>query len=189
MTNKPAFKIEGEITGTYQAMGSDFITTAVEHLEMDFEGLVGDFHRGFTRKSGGREPWYPRGTEMRNERQISLLSQEELQDVAMAMGLDEIKPEWIGANLLIAGIPNLTQLPPRTCLFFEGGVTLRIDGDNAPCRVAGKAIAEATGNGDAELSFPKHAKDKRGLVAWVEKSGVIKEGEKFTAKIPPQRLY
>jgi hypothetical protein len=41
------------------------------------------------------------------------------------MGIDRIEPGWIGANLVIEGIPLLSMLPPRTQLFFEGGVTLQ----------------------------------------------------------------
>ncbi|WP_204313352.1 MOSC domain-containing protein, partial [Klebsiella michiganensis] len=82
-----------------------------------FDGIAGDFHAGATRRSGGREPWYPRGTEMRNERQLSLVAADELSIVAERMELKEIKPEWIGANLLIEGVPNLSMLPAGSLLF------------------------------------------------------------------------
>ena len=84
-------------------------------VEVDFSGFVGEAHSGLTRKSCSRvRAQYPRGTEIRNVRQISILSAEELAEIAVLMGIPILKPEWIGANLILAGIPHLTMLPPST---------------------------------------------------------------------------
>lgn len=189
---RPARRIKGEVSMLLAALGGDFLTEAVASLDMGYEGIGGDFHAGLTRKSGSREPWYPRGTEMRNERQLSIVAPDELAVAAAGMGIDRIEPGWIGANLVIEGIPLLSMLPPRTQLFFEGGVTLRIDGDNGPCRYAGAAIAKNFPDMDettVALSFVKAAKRRRGVVAWVEKPGVIRQGEKVTAHIWEQWIY
>ncbi|MGL4406303.1 MAG: MOSC domain-containing protein [Notoacmeibacter sp.] len=188
----PARKLEGRVDGLLVAAGKDFITAEVSSLNLTLEGIADDHHSGLTRKAGGREPWYPRGTIMRNERQISLVAFDELQAAALEMGLSEIKPEWVGANIVIGAIANFTMLPPRTLLFFEGGVTIKIDGQNAPCRSAGKAIAAGAGVSDNEgmaLSFKDAAKRRRGLVGWVEKPGVIETGAKVTARLPEQWIY
>lgn len=189
---RPARRIKGKVSAVLAALGGDFPTEAVQSLTMDFDGVAGDYHAGPTRKSGGREPWYPRGTEIRNERQISVVAPDELAVAAAGMGIDRIEPAWIGANLLIEGIPLLSLLPPRTQLFFEGGVTLRIDGDNGPCRIAGASIAKNFPDRDATslaLAFVKAAKRRRGVVAWVEKPGVIAHGEAVTAHIWEQWIY
>jgi MOSC domain len=188
----PARKLAGQVDALLVALGEDFITSPVSALPLTFEGIEADHHAGHTRKSGGREPWYPRGTVMRNERQISMVALDELQAVAAEMGLAEIKPEWMGANIMVAGITNFSMLPPRTLLFFEGGVTLKIDGQNAPCRSSGKAIAAGAKAEDisaATAAFISAAKRRRGLVGWVEKPGIIKAGEKFTARLPEQWIY
>lgn len=188
----PARRIKGEVSAVLAALGGDFLTEAAPSLEMGYDGIAGDFHAGPTRKSGSREPWYERGTEMRNERQLSIVAADELALAASEMGIDRIEPGWIGANLVIAGIPLLSMLPPRTQLFFEGGVTLRIDGDNGPCRFAGAAIARNFPDRDETslaLSFVKAAKRRRGVVAWVEKPGVIQNGEAVTAHIWEQWIY
>ena len=186
----PAQKIKGTISGLFKAEGGNFITTPVDELALTFQGIPGDFHAGYTRKSGGREPWYPRGTEMRNERQVSILSPDELRLIARRLDVLEVKAEWIGGNICLDGLDNLSMLPPRTLLFFEGGVTIRIDGDNAPCRVSGRSIAsQFEGRDDVELAFSKQAKNLRGLVGWIEKEGVIKAGEAFEARLPPQWIY
>ena len=188
-TIHPAFKHEASVAGLFAALGDTSVTEPVEHLVLSFEGIDGDIHAGYTRKSGGREPWYARGTEMRNERQLSIVCLDELAQAANGMGIARIAPEWIGANMVLAGVPRLSMLPPRTVLFFENGVTLRIDGQNAPCRFAGAKIAEnypEHNQTELALSFPKAAKRLRGLVAWVEVPGTIGHDETVQLKVPEQ---
>jgi hypothetical protein len=110
----PARKLAARVAALYAAPSDHFETRAVDELRLGFDGIAGDFHAGLTRRSGGREPWYPRGTEMRNERQLSVVAADELAIVAGRMGVAEIKPEWIGANLLIEGLPHLSMLPSGT---------------------------------------------------------------------------
>ncbi|MEX0343726.1 MAG: MOSC domain-containing protein [Rhizobiaceae bacterium] len=188
----PAKKLLATVTAVLKADGGTFETKQCERLEMTLEGIAGDFHAGFSRRSGGREPWYPRGTEMRNERQISIVATDEMAATAAGMGIQELRPEWIGANLVIDGVPRLSMLPPRTLLFFRGGVTLKVDGQNAPCSVAGASIAKHARMADelaGSRAFPRVAKRARGLVAWVEKAGVIEAGEEVSVRIPEQWIY
>lgn len=188
----PARKLLGRVAGTFVAPFDHFETRPAAELTLTFEGIEGDFHAGITRRSGGREPWYPRGTEIRNERQISIVAPDELALIAARMGITEVKPEWLGANLLIEGVPMLSMLPAGTLLFFQGGVTLKVDAQNGPCRVAGRAVAEGAKMPDREagsLLFPKVAKRLRGLVAWVERPGSIAAGEQASVRIPEQWIY
>ncbi|BCH31806.1 molybdenum cofactor sulfurase [Mesorhizobium sp. L-8-10] len=188
----PARKLSARVAGVFIAPEDHFETRAVDQLDLGFEGIEGDFHAGHTRRSGGREPWYPRGTEMRNERQLSIVAADELALVAERMGIAGIRPEWIGANLVVDGIPRLSMLPSGTMMFFKGGVTLKVDAQNGPCRVAGRSVAEHAGMADIEagaLLFPKAAKRLRGLVAWVEKPGRIADGEEMSVRIPEQWTY
>jgi len=180
----PARKLAARVAALYAAPSDHFETRAVDELRLGFDGI--------TRRSGGREPWYPRGTEMRNERQLSVVAADELAIVAGRMGVAEIKPEWIGANLLIEGLPHLSMLPSGTLLFFKGGVTIKVDAQNGPCRIAGRSVAENAGMADHEagaLLFPKAAKRLRGLVAWVEKTGRITAGEEISVRVPEQWIY
>ncbi|PBC03164.1 MOSC domain-containing protein [Mesorhizobium sp. WSM3860] len=188
----PGRKLTARAAALYLAPFDHFETRPVEELRLGFDGIEGDFHAGATRRSGGREPWYPRGTEMRNERQLSLVAADELAIVAHRMGLEEIKPEWIGANLLIEGLPHLSMLPAGSLVFFKGGVTIKIDGQNKPCRVAGQSIAEHVDAADRDataLLFPKAAKRLRGVVAWLEKPGIIRTGEEISVRVPEQWIY
>ncbi|MDF1598386.1 molybdenum cofactor sulfurase [Mesorhizobium sp. YIM 152430] len=188
----PARKLLGSVSAVLQAPGQDFVTQKVDGLTLDFRGVVGDVHYGETRRSGGREPWYPRGTEMRNERQLSIVATDELAAIAKSMGIARIAPEWIGANLVLDGVPRLSMLPSGTMLFFKGGVTLKVDGQNVPCRLAGRSVAEHAGMPDiqaGELAFPKFGRRLRGLVAWIEKPGVIETGEAVSVRVPEQWVY
>lgn len=188
----PGRKLAARAAALYVAPPDHFETRAVDELRLGFGGIDGDFHAGATRRSGGREPWYPRGTEIRNERQLSIVAADELAVVAGRMGIAEIRPEWIGANLLIDGLPHLSMLPSGTLLFFKGGVTVKVDAQNGPCRIAGRSIAEHAGMADREagaLLFPKAAKRLRGLVAWVEKPGHITVGEEISVRVPEQWIY
>lgn len=172
------------------ADGADFVSRPVDALVLDFAGIVGDLHAGLTRPAGVREPWHPRGTEIRNGRQLTIVSSIELAEVAAAMGIPEIRPEWIGANLVFADIPDLSLLPPGTRLLFGPGAALLVEGDNAPCRSAGKSIGRNYPDRDGiDLAFPRHGQNKRGLVASVEKPGAIRAGAEASVRIPAQRLY
>jgi MOSC domain-containing protein YiiM len=156
----------GTVAACLIADGGDFVSRPVERLALDFGGIVGDFHAGFTRPSTSREPWYPRGTEIRNDRQLTIVSEEELAAVAAAMALPAIEPAWIGANL-----------------FFAGGVTIAVEDENGPCRTAGASIARHFPEREGiDLLFPQKARHRRGLVASVEKPGVIRAGETFSLR-------
>jgi hypothetical protein len=106
------------------------------------------------------------------------------------MGLAELRPEWIGANLAIEGVPRLSYLPPGTRLFFEGNASVVVEAINGPCRDAGRAIVRHTGGPpELELTFPKLALGLRGVVASVERTGSVTAPGEVQLRIPEQRLY
>ncbi len=188
----PAARLAGKVVAVFSASQGTFTTFAADALVLGFDGIEGDFHAGPTRSSGAREPWYRRGTEIRNERQLSIVAPDELGIVARRMGIAEVRPEWIGANLLVEGIPSLSMLPSGTLLFFAGGATLEVNGQNGPCRLSGRSIARNAGMEDEDagsLLFPKAAKRLRGLVAWVEKPGRVVPGEEISVRVPEQWIY
>jgi hypothetical protein len=49
------------------------------------------------------------------------------------MQIPEVLPEWVGANLALQGIANLTMLPPSTRIFFPGDAVLVVDAEYMPC--------------------------------------------------------
>lgn len=155
---------------------------------VSYAGIEGDGHSGVTRESCVRvRRQYPEGTEIRNTRQISIVSVEDLETIANTMGIPGLKPEWLGANLLVSGIPDFTLVPPSSRLIFSGGASLVVDMENGPCRHPGEVI-ERHYPGSGNL-FAKSALNLRGVTAWVEREGTINEGDSMDLHIPPQRIY
>jgi hypothetical protein len=169
---------------------ASLVTTPFEKVEVTLEGFSGDRHAGLTRPADSRTPHYPRGTTIRNDRQTSLISVEEMALVAKKLNLPEIRPEWLGANLLLEGIPELTRIPPTTRLFFSQGTVLYISGENNPCVHPGKILQQHfPDHPDLATAFVKAAAHLRGLVAVVEMPGMIARGDSFTLKQPTQYHY
>jgi hypothetical protein len=166
-----------------------FRTQEVEALEVDLQGIPGGRHYGFTRKAGARERWYAAGMEMRSGRQISIVSAEELAEIARRMDLPHIEPGWIGANIVVSGIPDFTRLPWGARLFCGDGAVLVNEGDNAPCRFAGAEIAcNFPDREKLDILFPKAAICLRGIVASVERAGAIAPGP-VKVKVPEQKIW
>ena len=160
----------------------------VAEVSLLFAGIEGDCHGGLTRKSDSRMlKQFPRGTEVKNARQLSILAVEELAEIARNMGIAAVKPEWVGANLVTSGIPDLTLLPPSSRLQFPSGATIVIDIENLPCRYPAAVIEKY--HPEPAMGFVKAARNKRGLVGWVESQGVVRTGDLITLWIPPQRIY
>lgn len=156
----------------------------VDEIEAQWEGFVGDKHFGLTMKAGNSQKPYPKGAQVRNVRQISIVSAEELNDIAEALQVPHIEPAWVGANMLISGIPDLTKLPPGSRFYFEQGVGIVIEGENMPCTTAGGSLqSHFPDRPEITSIFPKKAIGKRGLVAWVERPGVIGNGETVMVRL------
>jgi hypothetical protein len=158
-------------------------------IQAELAGLKGDRHFGHTFASNARYP-YPRGTEIRNSRQVSIISVEEMKAVSAELGIPQIFPEWLGANLLVAGIPALTQVPPSSRLHFKNGAVLVVHGENDPCSHPGKVLQQEYPHiPRLSPAFIKAANHKRGLVAWVEKAGIIASDEPFEVEVAEQIDY
>lgn len=164
--------------------GKDLSTSAIKSVDVSYAGFAGDSHTGLTRPSCVRVAnQYPKGTDIRNVRQISALSKEELNQIEQSMDIDEVKPEWIGANLIISGIPEFSKVPPSSRLIAENGTALVVDMENAPCQFPGDIINQhVPGKGDR---FPKAALGRRGVTIWVERQGMLSLGETLRLHIPP----
>lgn len=168
------------IEGIYAPSAADLLSVPIAAATVRFGGFVEDTrHFGLTKKSGARENQYPRGTEIFNYRQISMVEKSELQAIADTIGVEAVTPEALGANILVTGIENFTKLPPTTRLYFEGGVTIVVFGENDPCVHPGKVIEAQYGIPGLAPKFVKAAIGRRGIIGWVEKEGEIRPHTSF----------
>ncbi len=179
----------GTVTWIGSAMGQTSLRSAAQdHVELGFHGISGARHAGENRPSCVRvKNLYPTGTEIRNVRQLSILAQDELSDIAQEIGLDSLDPALLGANLILSGIPDFTHVPPSSRLQASNGTTLTIDMENRPCVLPGREIEQdEPGHGTA---FKAAAKGRRGVTAWVERPGQLKVGDALTLFVPDQRAW
>lgn len=154
-----------------------FVTRAIEGVELKFGGIEGDRHFGLFAKANVRQPMYKRGTEIMNRRQLSIVSVEELEGIAQRLGVEMIRPEWLGANIVISGAPELTKLPMGIRMMLPSGAGLICEGENEPCTGPGKVIADHYGDRRITQLFVKMAYRSRGIVAYVERTGELKTGD------------
>ena len=176
-------QLHGKVTQILVTSSKDsFITSPVQEVTTTFEGFPEDRHSGKTRKSGGREKvQYRSGTVIRNNRQWSALSEEELILIAEKMGVNQVKPEWVGANLIFEGIPNFSKLPPLSHIIINPDspdfVCLIVFEENGPCQHPNKVIAKETQGQPWKSTFMVAAKGLRGTVGWVDRPGIIRVGD------------
>lgn len=161
---------------------------AVETMTLTFAGPEGEHHAGLTRQSCSRvTAQHPKGTEIRNTRQATLLSAEELARVADTLGLEALDPAWLGASLVLEGIPDFSHVPPSSRLQGESGATLVVDMQNRPCQFPARTIEAARpGHGKG---FKPAAEGLRGVTAWVEREGRLALGDELRLHIPDQRAW
>lgn len=168
--------------------GRQLESEAVESLRATFAGPEGEDHGGLTRASCSRvTSLYPKGTDIRNTRQFSVLSAEDLAAIAGRMGLERIDPALLGATMVVEGIPDFSRIPPSSRLQGTGGATLVVDMENRPCVLPAKPIeARHQGYGAA---FKPAAQGRRGVTAWVEREGVFTLGETLRLFVPDQPVW
>jgi hypothetical protein len=160
----------------------------VESLALGFAGPEGEAHGGLTRPACSRvSELYPRGTTIRNVRQLSILSVEEMALIAAEMGLDRLDPAWLGASVVVEGLPDFTRVPPSSRLQGPDGVTLVVDMENRPCQLPAKVI-EGLHPGKGR-GFKPAAMGRRGVTAWVEREGKLTIGDSLRLFIPDQPAW
>lgn len=153
-----------------------------------FAGVEGEVHAGLTRPSCTRvTQQYPVGTTIRNTRQFSIISAEELAEIAAAMGLKAIDPAQMGATMVVTGIPDFTHVPPSSRLQGASGATLVVDLENRPCSLPARAIDVA--HPGFSPRFKPAAVGRRGVTAWVEREGWFTLNDEVRLHVPDQRAW
>ena len=168
--------------GRVKEGGEGIRSVPLQSVDASFAGVAGEVHAGLTRSSCSRvTAQHPRGTEIRNVRQFSILSAEEMAAIASEIGVEILRPEWLGVSIVIEGIPDFSHVPPSSRLQNADGTTLVVDMQNRPCIYPAKEIEkDRPGHGKA---FKSAAIGRRGVTAWVEREGPLRVGDELKLHI------
>ncbi|MDC1481900.1 MOSC domain-containing protein [Ascidiaceihabitans sp.] len=175
--------------GRVVADGDTMRSEPLNEVMAVFGGFAGEAHFGVTRPSCVRvRSQHKQGTTIKNVRQLSVMSAEEIAHIAKKMGLEDIDPTLLGASLILEGIADFTHLPPSSRLQSDTtGATLIVDMVNRPCVLPGREIEmEHEGFG---AKFKPAAVGKRGVTASVEREGLLEIGDVMRLHIPDQRSW
>jgi len=167
----------------------DIRSVTRDRLTLGFDGVQGEIrHAGRTRPSCSRvAAQHPKGTEIANVRQLSIVSVEELSRIAEACGLDRIDPVWLGATVVVENLADFSHLPPSSRLQGPDGVTLVVDMENRPCHLPAREIEKD--HPGAGKRFKAAAKGRRGVTAWVDRPGTLRLGDTLVLHIPDQPAW
>ncbi len=173
---------------TCEDSSQSIVSNPLDSVFVSFEGFPQDTHSGLTRKACTRFPnLYPEGTLISNSRQLTIVSTEELNEIARSMEIDLLEPGWLGANIELESIPDITLLPPSTRLVFSSKATLVVDIENRPCAYPAQIIDQHyPGKG---RKFVKRAMHKRGITVRVEREGNLQCGDSVDVFFPQQALH
>jgi MOSC domain len=180
----------GRITWLGRVVDRDAALESVSLPEIyaAFSGPEGEAHGGVTRASCSRVlGQYARNTIIRNTRQFSVVSAEDLAAIAAEMGLSSLDPGLLGASMVISGIPDFSHIPPSSRLQATGGATLVVDMENRPCTLPARPIE--TRHPGFGKGFKPAAQGRRGITAWVEAEGLLRLGAEVRLHVPDQPVW
>lgn len=183
--------LEGTVESLFYIQNDKIINT--DKLTVMWDGIINDKHTSrtsITRTQDSSENNVPKGTEILNLRQISIISKEEQEEVAKRLGIEKFNYEDLRPNIVINGIPNLTNLPAGTRIQFPEFTLLYVTGENYPCIVSGTRVEQSNIEiSNLKFKYPKEAMHLRGILAIVLRPGFIRKGDKIKVTIPPQYIY
>jgi hypothetical protein len=180
-------KVIGSIHSIHVGDNEDMSKKSTQSIAIELNGFPNDKHQGYSRTAFEGES-VPEGTIRRNDRQWSAVSIEELKEIEELMQLSTpLLPSVLGANLCFQGIPDFSQLPKGTQLFFPSGAVLMVEEYNPPCQYMSEQIAKTYSKINGEevknTDFSKAARKLRGLVGVIDVEGEIHCDDEVTVKI------
>jgi MOSC domain-containing protein YiiM len=120
-------QVAGEVVAVCIAAPGELFKTPVRgDVPVDQYGLRGDRHAGPTRMSSRRR------VEVPNDRQISLMAQEALDDLGRELDVT-LDPGDFGENVCVRGFGDLSDVAPGTRFVTDRGVVFRVTEQNEPC--------------------------------------------------------
>ncbi len=129
-------------------------------IEVGPDGVVGDYHAGPVnrhKKRGDPEP---------NTRQLTIVAQEVLDEVNETLGI-QLEPGFLGENLTVEGLGDLSDLEPGDRLLIGASVVLEVTAQNKPCSTVGVYHPQLV----------KALYGRRGVCAVVLRTGIVQPGD------------
>ncbi len=164
-------------------------------MDFDLGGIVGsEKYYGAGKLSDVRDrnfledKTFPKKIEVRNWRQWSAVSVEELAQIAQKLDTGEIDPSLLGANISFSGVENFTQLTRGTVIRFPEDTILLVEEENTPCVNPGQEIAKVYNHVNPS-HFVKAAMGMRGLVGVVYRSGIVRINDVVDIKVYRPKAY
>lgn len=125
---------------------------------------------------------FPRGTTIRNHRQLSLVDAGEPAVIAAALGIAAVEPGLLPTTSAPRAYPKPPPCPGWRGWCSTECAVIMLGGENLPCVIAGRMVAAA--HGTAPEALPKAASRRRGVTGWVEHPGVIRPGAGIRIVMP-----
>lgn len=151
----------GQVVAVCRSAAAGLLKRPEEEILIGRYGVKGDYHAGRERRSRRT------GLMKRNDRQISIVAKEVLDDLHHRLGIT-IPPGGFGENILVEGIGDLSHLCAGDRLSFDGGVIVEVTEQNEPCTHLNvwhkRVLYEVMG--------------RRGIVGVVKKVGTIRPGDR-----------
>jgi MOSC domain-containing protein YiiM len=172
-------KTEGIVTGVFSSPNHGYPTYWQEKVVVGPLGIEGDAHSGPLRESF-RQP----GTLKANDRPISLVSKEVIDEMNKQFGL-EMTEGHFNAQIGLIGLGDLGWITIGSILVFqEGGVILEVTDHAQPC-IKLEKYNQKPGLSKALISLDSPKVDnivysKRGILAKVLHPGHLHSGMKVT---------
>ena len=150
-------KKTGKVISTNSSKKAGLPKYQKEYIEIYEFGVKGDFHSGKINFHANKNNL---------DRQITIVSNEVIKEISIKIG-KKLIPGSLGENILIEGMGYLENFTKGMKLKFGNDVVLKVTGQNQPC--------SALNSIDEKML--KLIIGKRGLLAKVIKTGIIKKGD------------
>lgn len=162
---KKTKKAAGRVVAVCRRAIAGIPKTPEEEIRVGRYGVEGDYHAGPKRLSRRT------GLIKRNDRQISIVAKEVLDDLQHRLGI-AIPQGGFGENILVEGIGDLSNLSEGDQIAFESGVLVEVTEQNEPCANLNiwhkRVLYEVMG--------------RRGIVGVVRKGGTVRPGDPVALK-------
>lgn len=120
---------EGTVVAVCMSPVHGYPTYPQEKVTIGMQGIEGDVHSGAMRESFTKP-----GTQKPNDRPISIVAQEVMDDVNKSLGL-HMQPGDFNEQVLVSGLGDLGDTPIGARVVFDSGVRLEVVDRAYPCEV------------------------------------------------------